>query len=74
MLHRDTFGVVDLPDPIASAEYAKGAVAQPESIVRIAGCLRSQIDAAAAREGLTSDSWLETAIASRLSNSRPAAA
>ena len=73
MLHRDTFGVVDLPDPIASAEFHTEP-AQPAAVIKIDGRLRSQIDAAAAREGLTPDSWLETAIASRLSTSRPAAA
>ena len=74
MLHRDTFGVVDLPDPIASAEFCAEPCHQDVVVVKIDGGLGSQIDAAAAREGLTADSWLETAIASRLSTSRPAAA
>lgn len=74
-LHRDTFGVVDLPDPLASAETITHLDDTPSRLtLRLAGGLRSQIDEAAAREGVTPDSWLETAIAAGLSSSRPAAA
>ena len=74
-LYRDQFGCVDLPDPIASAENVARLDHAPSRLtLRLAGTLRSQIDEAAAREGVTPDRWLETAIASRLSSSRPAAA
>lgn len=74
-LHRDQFGYVDLPDPIASAETA-GVPDEPVSRVtlRLSGNLRSEIDRAAAREGVTPDSWLLMAISKGLSSSRPAAA
>ena len=75
-LYRYQLGYVDLSDdPAASAEHVlqrsetAGAVT-----VRLPGALRSRIDEAAAREGVSPDSWLENAIASSLSSSRAAAA
>ena len=38
MLHRDTFGVVDLPDPIASAEF-HAEPAQAAAVIKIDGGL-----------------------------------
>ena len=75
-LHRTQFGYVDLPDdPASSAEHVLQCVDAPEAVtVRLPGALRSRIDEAAAREGVSADSWLEQTIAARLSSSRPAAA
>jgi hypothetical protein len=75
MLHRYQFGYVDLPDPTVSAEHVLqvGEVPAPV-VVRLDGRLRLELDEAAAREGISPDSWLEQAIASSLSSSRPAAA
>jgi hypothetical protein len=74
-LYRDQFGCVDLPDPIASAERPATIGNVPARLtLELSRGLRSEMDEAAAREGLSLDSWLETAIASRLSTSRPAAA
>jgi predicted transcriptional regulator len=42
--------------------------------VRLDGALRSQLDEAASREGVSPESWLQSAIASVLSSSRAAAA
>ena len=75
MLHRYQFGYVDLPDPAASAEHVLQFCEAPAAVtVRLPGALRSRIDEAAAREGVSPDSWLEKAIASSLSSSRTAAA
>jgi LDH2 family malate/lactate/ureidoglycolate dehydrogenase len=75
MLHRYQFGYVDLPDPATSAEHVLQLDQAPQSVtVRLPGALRSKIDEAAAREGVSLDSWLEQAIASSLSSSRAAAA
>jgi len=74
-LHRTQFGYVDLPDPAASAEHVLQGDPSPQAVtVRLPGALRSRIDEAAAREGVSPDSWLEKAIASSLSSSRAAAA
>ena len=75
-LHRTQFGYVDLSDdPAASAEHVLRCVDTPEALtVRLPGALRSRIDEAAAREGVSPDSWLENAIASSLSSSPAAAA
>ncbi len=75
-LHRDQFGYVDLPDPIASAEAAGVAEDPPPARVtlKVSGGLRSEIDRAAAREGVSPDSWLLMAISRSLSSSGPAAA
>jgi hypothetical protein len=75
MLHRYQFGYVDLPDPAVSAEHVLQVGEAPAPVtVRLPGALRSRIDEAAAREGVSPDSWLEKAIASSLSSSRAAAA
>jgi hypothetical protein len=75
MLHRTQFGYVDLPDPATSAEHVLQGDPSPQAVmVRLPGALRSRIDEAAAREGVSPDSWLEKAIASSLSSSRAAAA
>jgi len=64
MLHRYQFGYVDLPDPATSAEHVLQSDAAPQSVtVRPPGALRSRIDEAAARKGVSPDSWLEKAIA-----------
>jgi len=75
MLHRTQFGYVDLPDPTAAAEHVLqlDEAAAPVT-VRLDGALRSKLDQAAAREGVSPESWLQTAIASVLSSSRAAAA
>ncbi len=74
-LHRTQFGYVDLPDPATSAEHVLQADRTPQAVtVRLPGALRSRIDEAAAREGVSPESWLQTAIASVLSSSRAAAA
>ena len=74
-LHRTQFGYVDLPDPAASAEHVLQADQAPQAVtVRLPGALRSRIDEAAAREGVSPESWLQSAIASVLSSSRAAAA
>jgi hypothetical protein len=74
-LHRTQFGYVDLPDPAVSAEHVLQRDQTPQAVtVRLPGELRSRIDAAAAREGVSPESWLQTAIASVLSSSRAAAA
>jgi hypothetical protein len=74
-LHRTQFGYVDLPDPAASAEHVLQGDQSPQAVtVRLPGALRSRIDEAAAREGVSPESWLQTAIASVLSSSRAAAA
>jgi len=75
MLHRYQFGYVDLPDPATSAEHVLQLDQSPQAVtVRLPGALCSRIDEAAAREGVSPDSWLENAIASSLSSSRAAAA
>jgi LDH2 family malate/lactate/ureidoglycolate dehydrogenase len=75
MLHRYQFGYVDLPDAATSAEHVLQLDQAPQSVtVRLPGALRSKIDEAAAREGVSLDSWLEQAIASSLSSSCAAAA
>ena len=75
MLHRYQFGYVDLPDPATSAEHVLQLEEAPAPVtVRLPGALRSRIDEAAARKGVSPDSWLEKAIASSLSSSRAAAA
>ena len=75
MLHRYQFGYVDLPDPATSAEHILQLEEAPAPVtVRLPGALRSRIDEAAAREGVSPESWLQTAIASVLSSSRAAAA
>ena len=75
MLHRYQFGYVDLPDPATSAEHVLQFDDAPAPVtVRLPGALRSRIDEAAARKGVSPDSWLEKAIASSLSSSRAAAA
>jgi hypothetical protein len=75
MLHRTQFGYVDLPDPPTSAEHVLQLDAAPAPVtVRLPGALRSRIDEAAAREGVSPESWLQSAIATVLSSSRPAAA
>jgi hypothetical protein len=75
MLHRYQFGYVDLPDPATSAEHVLQGDQSPQAVtVRLPGALCSRIDEAAAREGVSPDSWLENAIASSLSSSRAAAA
>ena len=75
MLHRYQFGYVDLPDPATSAEHVLKCTETAEAVtVRLPAALRSRIDEAAAREGVSPDSWLEKAIASSLSSSRAAAA
>jgi predicted HicB family RNase H-like nuclease len=67
-LYRDQFGYVDLPDPISSAETPPTVGKVPARLtLELSRSLRSQMDEAAAREGLSLDSWLETAIATRLS-------
>jgi hypothetical protein len=74
-LHRYQFGYVDLPDPATSAEHVLQGDQSPQAVtVRLPGALRARIDEAAAREGVSPDSWLEQAIASSLSSSRAAAA
>jgi hypothetical protein len=74
-LHRTQFGYVDLPDPAASAERVLQCAEPAESVTdRLPGALRTRIDKAAAREGVSPDSWLELAFASSLSSSRAAAA
>ena len=75
MLHRTQFGYVDLPDPIAAAEHVLelDETAAPVTL-RLGSALRSQLDEAASREGVSAESWLQTAIASVLSSSRAAAA
>ena len=74
-LHRTQIGYVELPDPSASAEHVLGLDDAPAPVtVRLGGGLRSKLDEAAARDGVTPESWLQTAIASVLSSSRPAAA
>jgi hypothetical protein len=74
-LHRTQFGYVDLPDPATSAEHVLQGDQSPQAVtVRLPGALRSRIDEAAAREGVSPESWLQTAIASVLSSSRAAAA
>jgi hypothetical protein len=75
MLHRTQFGYVDLPDPIAAAEHVLQLDEAAAAVtVRLGGALRSQLDEAASREGVSAESWLQTAIASVLSSSRAAAA
>ena len=75
MLHRYQFGYIDLPDPATSAEHVLQLDQSPQAVtVRLPGALCSRIDEAAAREGVSPDSWLENAIASSLSSSRAAAA
>jgi hypothetical protein len=74
-LHRTQFGYVDLPDPASSAEHVLQRDQAPQAVtVRLPGALRSRINEAAAREGVSPESWLQSAIASVLSSSRPAAA
>ena len=75
-LHRTQFGYVDLSDdPAASAEHVLQHTETADAVtVRLPGALRSRIDEAAAREGVSPDSWLEKAIASSLYSSRAAAA
>jgi hypothetical protein len=74
-LHRYQFGYVDLPDPVTSAEHVlQFDEALAPVTVRLAAGLRSKLDEAAAREGVSPESWLQTAIASVLSSSRAAAA
>ena len=74
-IHRTQFGYVDLSDdPAASAEHVLQCAEAEAMTVRLPGALRSRIDEAAAREGVSPDSWLENAIASSLSSSRAAAA
>ena len=76
-IHRDTFGYVDLPDATSCDPAGDGTVAElPAARVtlRIPATLRSRIDEAAAREGMSADSWLLRAISSTLGSSRPAAA
>ena len=75
MLHRTQFGYVDLPDPIAAAEHVLqlDEAASPVT-VRLGGALRLQLDEAASREGISPESWLQSAIASILSSSSAAAA
>jgi hypothetical protein len=74
-LHRDTFGYIDLPDPIASAEAVPSLADYPTRLtLELSHGLRSQIDEAAAREGVTLDSWLERTIAAGLSTTHAAAA
>lgn len=75
MLHRTQFGYVELPDPIAAAEHVLRIEETPAPLtVRLAGALRTQLDEAASRDGVSPESWLQTAIASVLSSSRAAAA
>lgn len=74
-LHRTQFGYVDLPDAATSAEHVLQGDHSPQAVtVRLPGALRSRIDEAAAREGVSPESWLQSAIASVLSSSRAAAA
>lgn len=75
-LHRYQLGYVDLSDdPAASAEHVLQSADTAHAVtVRLPGALSSRIDEAAAREGVSADSWLEKAIASSLSSSRAAAA
>jgi hypothetical protein len=74
-LHRTQFGYVDLPDAATSAEHVLQAAEAPAPLtVRLAGGLRSKLDEAAARDGVSPESWLQSAIASVLSSSRAAAA
>jgi hypothetical protein len=75
MLHRIQFGYVELSDPIAAAEHVLqlDGTATPVT-VRLGSALRTQLDEAAAREGVSPESWLQAAIASVLSSSRAAAA
>jgi hypothetical protein len=75
MLHRTQFGYIDLPDPTAAAEHVLQFGEAPAPVtVRLGVGLRSQLEEAAAREGVSPESWLQTAIASVLSSSRAAAA
>jgi hypothetical protein len=74
-LHRYQFGYVDLPDPTTAAQHVLELDDAPAPVtVRLDGGLRSKLDQAAARDGVSPESWLQTAIASVLSSSRPAAA
>ncbi len=75
MLHRYQFGYVELPDPAVSAEHVLQVGEAPAPVVvRLDSRLRLELNQAAAREGVSPDSWLEKAIASSLSSSRAAAA
>ena len=75
MLHRTQFGYVDLPDPAASAEHVLQVSDAPAPVtVRLDSRLRSKLDQAAAQDGVSPETWLQSAIASVLSSSRPAAA
>ena len=75
MLHRTQFGHVDLPDPIAAAEHVLQLDEAPAPVtVRLDSRLRSKLDQAAAQDGVSPETWLQSAIASVLSSSRPAAA
>jgi hypothetical protein len=75
-LHRYQTGYIDLSDdPAASAEHVLQCAEPAEAVtVRLPGELRSRIDEAAARDGVSPDTWLEKAIASSLSSSSAAAA
>lgn len=74
-LQRTQFGYVDIPDAATSAEHVlQAAKAATPVTVRLDSALRSQLDEAASREGVSPESWLQAAIASVLSSSRAAAA
>ena len=74
-LHRTQFGYVDLPDPAASAEHVLQVSDAPAPVtVRLDSRLRSKLDQAAAQDGVSPETWLQSAIASVLSSSRTAAA
>jgi hypothetical protein len=74
-LHRYQFGYVDLPDPTTATEHVlRLDEATTPVTVRLDGALRSKLDQAAARDGVSPESWLQSAIASVLSSSRAAAA
>ena len=75
MLHRTQFGVVELSDPAAAAEHVLQLDDAPAPVtVRLGASLRSRLDEAAAREGVSPESWVQSTIASILSSSRAAAA
>jgi hypothetical protein len=74
-LHRTQFGYIELPDPIAATEQVLQMEETSAPVtVRLDGALRSQLEEAASRDGVSPESWLQSAIATILSSSRPAAA